>query len=153
MAVCLFGGLRPFEAARLLWEQVNLADGEIRLEGPQTKTGRPRVVTIGPTLKAWLKTHQGKPFSPPNWRKDFDAIKRAAGFSGRQSTDANGLKPWEADVLRHTAISHCFRESGSYGLTAEWAGNSESIIKRFYQARVSTEDTKKFYALKPKATR
>ena len=33
VAVCLFGGLRPFEAARLTWDAVNLADGEIRLEG------------------------------------------------------------------------------------------------------------------------
>ena len=33
VALCLFGGLRPFETARLTWEQVNLVDGEIRLKG------------------------------------------------------------------------------------------------------------------------
>ena len=54
LAVCLFGGLRPFgEAPRLTWSQVNLADNEIRLEGQQTKTGRPRVV-MGRTLRAWF---------------------------------------------------------------------------------------------------
>jgi integrase len=45
----MFGGLRPFEAARLSWEQVNLVDGEIRLKGQQTKTGKGRIVEIWPS--------------------------------------------------------------------------------------------------------
>ncbi len=47
VALCLFGGLRPFEAARLTWDQVNLTDGEIRLKGTQTVSGlRVRVVLL-----------------------------------------------------------------------------------------------------------
>jgi integrase len=153
VAVCLFGGLRPFEAQRLTWEAVNLADGEIRLEGNQTKTGNSRVVTICPTLRAWLEAYKGTPFFPSNWRKDFDEIKRVAGYGGRvdgESEDSEDkLKPWPVDVLRHTGISHYFRHTGSYGQTAEQFGNSEAIIKRHYQGRVSSEDTKQFYALKP----
>jgi hypothetical protein len=53
--------------------------------------------------------------------------------------------------LRHTAISHYFRATGSYGRTAEQFGNSEGIIKKHYQGRVSSADTKKFYALRPVA--
>lgn len=137
VAVCLFAGLRPFEAARLPRSQVNLADGEIRLEPTQTKTKRARVVTICATLKAWLKRYTGETF-PANWRKEFDAVRKAAG-----------LTAWPADVLRHTAVSHFFRLTGSYGQTAEQFGNSEAIIKAHYQARVSGEDTKRFYALLP----
>jgi len=148
VAVCLFAGLRPFEARRLTWVQVNLDDGEIRLESAQTKTKRARVVTIGPTLKAWLQAYPGKPFFPVNWRRHFDAVKSAAGFAGRDG----GSKPWEPDVLRHTAVSHYFRDCGSYGRTAEMFGNSEGIIKRHYQARVSTEEAKMFYALAPAPT-
>lgn len=137
VAVCLFAGLRPFEAARLPRSQVNLADGEIRLEPTQTKTKRARVVTISATLKAWLTRYTGETF-PTNWRKEFAAVRKAAG-----------LTEWPADVLRHTAVSHFFRLTGSYGQTAEQFGNSEAIIKAHYQARVSGEDTKKFYALLP----
>lgn len=140
VAVCLFGGLRPFEAARLDWKQVNLADGEIRLERWQSKTGNGRIVKICPTLGAWLKAHKGKPFFPANWRKEFDAVRNTAG-----------LRTWAPDVLRHTAISHYFRQSGSYGFTAEQFGNSEAIIKAHYQGRVSSEDTKGFYAIRPGA--
>lgn len=138
VATCLFAGLRPGEVERLDWPQVNLADKEIRLEGQQTKTGRPRVVTIHKTLAGWLKAYQGKPFFPSGWRKHFDAIKAIAGLNG-----------WTPDILRHTAISHFLRLTGSYGRTAEEFGNSEAIIKRHYQGRVSTEETKRFYSLKP----
>lgn len=137
VAVCLFAGLRPFEAARLPRTQINLADGELRLESSQTKTKRARVVTICPTLKAWLTRYKGETF-PANWRKEFAAVRKAAKIT-----------EWPADVLRHTAVSHHFRLTGSYGQTADQFGNSEAIIKAHYQARVSGEDTKKFYALLP----
>jgi integrase len=150
VAVCLFGGLRPLEASRLTWDQVNLKDRELRLEGNQTKTKQPRVVSICDTLKAWLVAYEDKPFYPANWRKDFDKLKAMAGFDGREGDDGTKLKPWPEDVLRHTAISHYFRHTGSYGQTAEQFGNSEAIIKRHYQGRVSSEDTKAFYALMPR---
>jgi hypothetical protein len=56
---------------------------------------------------------------------------------------------WAPDIMRHTAISHYFRKTGSYGHTAEQFGNSEAIIKKHYQSRVSSEDTGRFYALRP----
>jgi integrase len=161
IAVCLFGGLRPYEARRLTWTAVNLADGEIRIESHQTKTKRPRVVAICPTLNRWLKAYKGKPFFPSNWRRDLDAVKEAAGLVRRESPEGtrkghfwkrvvavDGVI-WVPDIFRHTAISHYFRKTGSYGQTAEQFGNSEAIIKRHYQSRVSSEDTRKFYALKP----
>lgn len=148
VAACLFGGLRPFEVSRLTWQAVNLTDKEIRLEGNQTKTGKPRVVAICATLAAWLTAHKDKPFFPSNWRKDFDAVKESIGF-GTATEDKPKLTPWIDDIFRHTAISHYFRKTGSYGQTAEQFGNSEAIIKAHYQGRVSTEDTAKFYALRP----
>jgi len=155
VAMCLFGGLRPFEASRLTWGQVNLGDREIRLEGIQTKTKRARVVTVNDTLAAWLTAYKNKPFYPSNWRKDFDILKADAGFGNperltqKQRETVGELKPWPDDVMRHTAISHYFRITGSYGKTAEQFGNSEAIIKRHYQGRVSSEDTKAFYSLLP----
>jgi integrase len=150
LAVCLFAGLRPFEAARLpsSWSQVNLPDNEIRLEASQTKTGRSRVVTICPTLRTWLEAYRDHPFYGPNWRRDFDMVKRSIGY-GRKTPSFPNLKPWPVDVLRHTAISHYFRQTGSYGQTAEQFGNSEAIIKNHYQGRVSSDDTARFYDLRP----
>ena len=150
LAVCLFGGLRPFgEAPRLSWPQVNLRDNEIRLEGEQTKTGRPRVVAICPALCAWLRAYQGREFCPPNSQGHFRALKEKIGYGTRSEAQPK-LKPWPMDVMRHTAISHYFRKTGSYGQTAEQFGNSEAIIKRHYQGRVTSEETERFYAIRPK---
>jgi integrase len=142
VSVCLFAGLRPTEAARLTWEAVNVEDREIRLESGDTKTKRGRLVAINDTLAAWLKVCQDRPFWPANASDDFKKLRRLAGFG-------TGLKPWPVDVMRHTSISHYFRNAGSYGQTAEQFGNSENIIKRHYQGRVTSEDTKRFYAIMP----
>jgi integrase len=148
VAVCLFAGLRPFEARRLDWQAVNLKDREIRLEGHQTKTGRARVVAVCSTLAAWLNAYKGQPFFPSHWPQAFDKVKLAAGF-GTPEDDESKLKPWPVDVLRHTGVSHYFRKTGSYGQTAEQFGNSEAIIKNHYQGRVSSDETSMFYALRP----
>lgn len=156
VALCLFGGLRPAEARRVGWGQINLKDREIRLEGNQTKTGSPRVVAIDDTLAAWLTAYEGKPIAPKNFRKNFDHMKARAGFGSEtrlpkvhRKAAPEALRPWTQDIMRHTAISHYFRKTGSYGHTAEQFGNSEAIIKKHYQGRVTSEDTAKFYALKP----
>jgi hypothetical protein len=63
-------------------------------------------------------------------------------------SDERELKPWPSDVMRHTAIRHYFRKTGSYGRTAEQFGNSEAIIKKHYHGRVSSDETKAFYAIR-----
>ena len=145
-AVTILAGVRPFEARRLTWEAVNLDDGEIRLDAATTKTGRPRVIEFndGPpeqrpfnaALAAWLRAARGGSFAPTvdTWL----AVRREAGIT-----------TWIPDAPRHTAISHYFRLTGSYGRAAALFGNSESIIKAHYAARVSSEDTRRFYALRP----
>lgn len=151
LALCLFGGLRPFESARLSWEQVNLADGEIRLKAAQTKTGKGRIVEIHPTLKAWLTRYQGRDeIYRPSFKGELHQLRARLGY-GDPTPENPDLKPWVPDVLRHTAISHFFRSTGSYGRTAEQFGNSEAIIKKHYQSRVSSAETKLFYAIQPKS--
>ena len=138
LAVCLFAGLRPSEASRLTWEKVNFRDKEIRLGSTDTKTGRARIIPLEPTLAAWLKAYQGRPFPKRIKWEDMLAIREAAGIT-----------TWQSDFLRHTSISHYFRRCGSYGKTAEFHGNSESIIKQHYQGRVTSAETKRFYEIMP----
>jgi integrase len=138
VALLLFGGLRPSEAERLKPEQLNLGDAEIRLSASQTKTGQARTVGIVETLAVWLRVYADKPLVPPCLRKEFRAVRAAAGFA-----------EWTPDVLRHTSVSNYFRKTGSYGLTASQHGNSESVIKKHYEGRTSSVESAKFYALRP----
>jgi len=149
LALCMFGGLRPYEAARLTWEQVNLVDKEIRLKGQQTKTGKGRIVEICRTLRTWLNRYKGvDEIYRPAFKGELQQVRAGLGY-GEPTKENPDVKPWVPDVLRHTAISHYFRATGSYGRTAEQFGNSEGIIKKHYQSRVSSKDTKRFYALRP----
>ena len=149
VALWLFGGLWPFEAARLSWDQVNLGDREIRLKGQQTKTGKGRIVEICPTLKAWLSRYKGRDeIYGAAFELELREVRASIGY-GDPTEENKDLKPWVPDILRHTAISHYFRATGSYGRTAEQFGNSEGITKKHYQSRVSSKGTKRFYALRP----
>lgn len=132
----LFCGLRPGEIRRA--QSINLDDGEIHLDSDETKTNNPRTVSLDPVAVAWLKALPSHSVDPLGSRLDWDKLRKKAK-----------LTRWPNDVLRHTAISHFFRRGGSYGLTAEWAGNSEGIIKKHYQGRVSSAEAAKFWSWHP----
>ncbi|MGE3310602.1 MAG: hypothetical protein AB7O66_11570, partial [Limisphaerales bacterium] len=133
----LFGGLRPWEAKRFRDEQI--VSHQIRIESNQSKTKHPRTIDVDPVLAAWLREcPPGPVVAPKDSGRLWGQLKRKARISR-----------WIDDGLRHTAISHYFRRSGSYGLTAEWAGNSEAIIKEHYAARTTPEDSAKFWTLFP----
>ena len=140
-ALGLFAGIRPWELSRMNWQHINLTDREIRLPGNICKTRRARTVKICDTLHAWLVGREGMPIYPKNGENHIKEVRALAGFGPD--------KPWIKDVTRHTAISHYFRLTGSYGLTAERHGNSEGIIRGHYQGLVSSADTTRFYALRP----
>lgn len=137
VALQLFGGLRPTEALRFRDDQ--LVGGHLRIEARQTKTGRGRTIVAHPVLVAWLKVAGKGAVSDPQKSKLLWQRLKGLARLGR----------WIPDGLRHTAISHHFRQGGSYGLTAEWAGNSEAVIRAHYQARTTPEDSARFWALFP----
>lgn len=148
LAVCLFGGLRPMsEALRLTWDRVNFADGELTVSSAN-KTKRGRTIKLDSPLREWLEAYKDLPFKATDWKRSFDMIKAKAGF-GTPTKENPTLKPWVEDYARHTAISHYFRKTGSYGLTAERFGNSEGVIRAHYQGRVTSANTDRFYSIRP----
>ena len=149
-----------------LTENVEIvAKGKKGKKGKKAKKGKEITPTM-PTanLLDWLKPHAADktPFRGTNWRKDFDAVKLAAGFgnpevkpAGEETDEAKqqrkALKPWTPDILRHTGISNhlaCFQHEGK---TAAWAGNSPDIIQRHYKGLVKQADAKEFWTIKAPA--
>ena len=153
MAIGLFAGIRHEEMVRLTWEDIDPRGKTITIRGAAAKLRSRRVIEMAPNLARWLKPFElSKPaIVPPNWRRDFDAIKSAAGYTGRFSADEAGtpLKPWTQDLLRHTAISFHFAQWKHEGETASWAGNSPDIVHRHYRALVQASDAASFWKLQP----
>jgi hypothetical protein len=133
----LFGGLRPTEALRFTDEQVR--DGCLRIPSAHSKTRDGRVIDIDPVLAAWLALCPEGPVSDPQNSK----------LLWRQFKEQARLERWIQDGLRHTAVSHYFRKTGSFGLCAEWAGNSEAVIREHYKARTTAAETATYWNLYP----
>lgn len=136
--VC-FAGLRPSEAVRLEWKEVE-AD-YIRLPGDKSKTGRSRQIPIQPNLKLWLT----------EWRKDTGfvcppvslehvnpAIRRVSGV--RLSHDA----------MRHGFGTHRQRIVQNIGAVAEEMGNSVVVCRRHYVNAFCTDaEATEWFGLTP----
>src|SRR5439155_12107432 len=136
VAIGLFAGLRPTELARLTWDRIDLADKTITIGADIAKMRSKRIVEMSDNLAAWLAPYASKrpAIVGKNWRRDFDTVKQAAGFGGRNGETPEGeetpeLKPWTQDFMRHTAISYHLAQHQHEGKTATWAGNSPDMIQ------------------------
>ena len=165
VALSLFAGLRPTELARIQWADIDLEGGTITI-GAKLATMRQRRIVelvclpqagkdrtgqnLPANLSAWLLPHAVRrtPIRGVNWRKDFDAVKSAAGW-GTPSPKQPDLKPWTQELLRHTAISNHLALFQHEGKTAAWARNSPDIIQRHYQGLVKSADAVAFWSIVP----
>ena len=143
-ALCGFGGLRKSESLRLRWEQIDLDDNVIRLEGEQVKTATRRAVEILPTLKAWLE------LVPVDERKGnvWGGTERSFLYHQQMSTKKAGVT-WKDNGLRHTAISARCCNGLHLGAVADWAGNSVGEIKKHYLQLISKSDAQSWWNIYP----
>lgn len=100
MGVMLWAGVRPSEAQRLCWEDINWEEGILLLAARHSKTGGARCITMQPVLKRWLvQVCKGKklsgPLCPTGWDYRWRELRREAG-----------IETWQQDVLRHTFASY-----------------------------------------------
>ncbi len=113
IAIAAFAGIRPTEATRLTWGDINLEDSCLSVRRAVSKTGGTRHVDIHPTLRAWLA-----PLAPASQppgallfregsvlAKRLRAVRRRAGF--------DAANPWPEDALRHSYASYYLKAGGS----------------------------------------
>ncbi len=149
VVLCVFCGLRPSEAARVRAEHVHLDERELVLNF--TKVRSRRVVEIPPVAVKWLRRYlvEGMSICGKNWRKDFLAVRKLAGF-GKVAEESAGLLPWVADVMRHTAISHRLTSTRDEQATALWAGTSPAVIHRRYKGLIYGKEVGALWRLTPR---
>ena len=127
VGMMLYAGIRPHEVERLRWEDVRLDAKVICISPQHSKTGGARHVTIHPPLAKILtrKQQEGKErICPPNWKKHWPALHRAAALSS-----------WQPDVLRHTFATHHLATFRSYAeLQLEMGHRSAALLRTRYIA-------------------
>jgi hypothetical protein len=165
IALGLFTGIRPTELARITWDNIDLEAGTVTIGAKLAKMRQRRIVemvcltakakdgrdyTLLANLIEWLTPHAVKktPIRGVNWRRDFDAVKKSAGW-GTGTDKRPSLKPWTQDIMRHTAISNHLAFFEHEGKTAAWAGNSPDIIQRHYKGLVKRTEAIEFWGIVP----
>ena len=151
LAVQLFGGLRPFEAARLRWERIHFETMQIEILGETSKTRETRFVQLEPLLAEWLlpfRLPKGR-ITGPFFASTLRAVKVSAGFT----FSADGDRPWPKDVLRHCYGSYWLAVHKNRAHLAELMGTSLAMIKSHYKRAIPGEVAKEFWklTLKPDA--
>lgn len=123
LGLMLWAGIRPHEIRRLRGKDIDLLHNRIILRPKHTKTGGPRLVSILPPLKQWLRVHPpGKELCPPGWTGRWKALRQDAGFSR-----------WVRDVLRHTFASYHFQCHGDLNaLQREMGHRSPDLLLSRY---------------------
>jgi len=154
VALGLFCAIRPTEITRLSWNEIDIKAATVTIGAKLAKMRQRRIVEIPKNALQFLVPHalSKTPIKGKNWRRDFDAVKAASGYGGRAGQQAE-LKPWTADVMRHTGISNHLAQHQHEGKTAAWAGNSPDVIQRHYKGLVRRNDSKAFWAIAPTAAK
>jgi integrase len=144
LAVSLFAGLRPGEAAQLKWEQIHFETGQIEVLRSTSKTRETRFVTLEPILAEWLLPFRcvSGPITQMGFKRDWRTWRKSAGYNPKTN-------PWPVDVLRHTFGSYWLAVHQDRAHLAEVMGNSVNIIKRYYRRAIPLGKAEAFWQLSP----
>jgi len=119
VAICAFAGLRPSEAASLLWSDIHLDTMQIEVRARHSKTRRYRLVPIQPNLSEWLMRYRSDDGSVYYSRRKF-----------REAYKAAGMGEWKMDILRHSYGTYRLPILKSADALALEMGNSPEVIFR-----------------------
>jgi integrase len=143
-------GLRPFEMRRITWAMWDWERGYLDI-GPEValKTMQQRFVPIPENVGALLR----EAGADARWGK---ACKRTARHCVRTTDQAHLMRllkaegvmsVWPQDILRHSYISYRLAQGHGRGQVAEWAGNSEGVIRARYRRPLRREDGEAWFSI------
>lgn len=129
-------GCRPFEIQRLDASMWDWKRGYLDIGAAVAmKTMQQRFVPIPDNVKALLKG------------REFRTITDDQVHLSKLLRDKGIIKEWPQDVMRHSYISYRLAQGHGRGQVAEWAGNSESEIRKSYRRPLRKEDGDKWFEI------
>jgi integrase len=143
-------GLRPFEMRRLKWSAWDWDRGYVDVGADVAlKVMSQRFVPIPENVRALLHGRH----EDARWGVRYKRRAKACTRVHDQHTLAVLLREhgvideWPQDVMRHSYISYRLAQGHGRGQVAEWAGNSESEIRRSYRRPLRKEDGEAWFAV------
>jgi hypothetical protein len=139
--------VRMYKSEQVLqWSDVLWSDGLIHVRHGVAKgtlrASDERYVPFTDTARRWLEPIKGDGDCVPHSAKRFGELWRALTDEARVARIDNGL--------RHSAISYSLAADPQNGLAlvAQWAGNSESTIRKHYRRLLKPDEGRKWFAIR-----
>ena len=127
----LYGGIRPAEVSRLQAGDINWEEGLVIIRPRASKTGGGRAVPLRGMRGIRMRDRR----IPRNWKRKWQALRRAAGFSR-----------WVPDVCRHTfATYHAAMFRNLPELQLEMGHRDTSLLRSRYMVPASRKDAESFW--------
>lgn len=140
LSLALLVGLRPEEADKTGWSNIDLERGMVRVDASASKVRQRRIVVLTPAALHWLKVARQSgsvlPIAKSTRRRFIRKLRRVLGYQA-----------WPQDILRHTAASYLLAYHQDAAKVARELGNSASVLLRHYTELVSKEDGERFVSL------
>lgn len=131
LSLMLYGGIRPTEVSRLQAGDINWEEGHVIIRPRTSKTGGGRAVP----LRGVRGIRKRERFIPRNWKRKWQALRRAAGF-----------RHWVPDVCRHTfATYHAAMFRNLPELQLEMGHRDTSLLRSRYMVPASRKDAELFW--------
>lgn len=143
--LCVFAGLRPSEAERVEWKDLNF-DGKEIFVTHKSKTGFRRFV-LKDTDTVWIWLNHIKTIRP---NEPLNPVINHEGLQKKFRKDL-GLE-WPQDVLRHSFGTYYYNLTHDLNQVSHDMGNSNSVCKSHYVREVKKEWAGKFWGLRPKTS-
>ena len=131
LSLMLYGGIRPTEVSRLQDGDINWEEGHVIIRPRTSKTGGGRAVP----LRGVRGIRKRERFIPRNWKRKWQALRRAAGF-----------RHWVPDVCRHTfATYHAAMFRNLPELQLEMGHRDTSLLRSRYMVPAIRKDAELFW--------
>ena len=155
LAISAFAGIRDAEIGRMKWGMVDLTSGYIKIGADIAKIPSRRLVPIFTPVRAWLAPYAGSVEKIQPIKRTFYnlvvAARRAAVVQlATEGIEAQNLKKWPHNALRHSFASYRLALIANAPQVAEEGGHSVQVMKQHYRELVTPSEAAKWFAVMPK---
>lgn len=138
LALALYAGLRPGEAAQITWEKIDFESNRIWVDSSISKVRRMRIVEPQPIAMQLLAeardTGAELPLSLSTRRRIMRKLREAMGW-----------EEWPADITRHSCASYWLALEPDAGRIALQLGHSPNVLMRHYRSVVTRQQAVEFF--------
>ena len=140
VVLCGFCGLRPAEATRLDWKEIDFEHGTILVRAKKSKTRSRRYAPLPENAAAWLLPLAQPAGKVVNVVMIINALRRL-GKRAKVQMKRNGL--------RHSFCSYRLALSQNANQTALEAGHSADVLFRHYRQLCSPSQARRWFSIAP----